>query len=274
MTSRYLEQPRPRLFGHRGASAHYPENTLPAFRASIEAGVPYLELDVWATRDGIVVAHHDETLQRLCGDPRRISDVTLTELKALDAGFGFSLDGSHRPSFGQGITIPTLDEVFKAFPTVFYNIEIKQESPAIEKAVLAVIETAGISDRVLLAAEQDAIMQRLRPLCGAIPTSFSFGELAAFFAWLQAGCRGDYRPPGVALQIPESWNGTPLVTAETVRAAHALGLEIHVWTVNETPDMERLLGLGVDGLMSDYPERLVEAVKRMRDAERGTRDAN
>lgn len=257
MTSRYLERPRPRLFGHRGASAHYPENTLPAFQAAIDAGVPYLELDVWATRDGVVVAHHDETLQRLCGDPRRISDVTLSELKALDAGFGFSPDGSHRPSSGQGITVSTLNEVFNAFPDALYNIEIKQESPAIEKGVLAAIESAGMADRVMLAAEQDSIMLRLRPLCSAIPTSFSFGELAAFFTWLQEGCRGDYRPPGIALQIPESWNGQLLVTAETVRAAHALGLEMHVWTVNETQDMERLLGLGVDGLMSDYPERLV-----------------
>lgn len=273
MTSRYLDGPRPRLFGHRGASAHHPENTLLAFQAAIEAGIPYLELDVWATRDGVVVAHHDETLQRLCGDPRRLSDVTLADLKALDAGSGFSPDGLHRPSFGLGITVPTLDEVFKAFPAAFYNIEIKQESPAIEKAVLAAIETAGMADRVLLAAEQDAIMQRLRPLCGAIPTSFSFGELAAFFTWLHGGCGSDYQPPGVALQIPESWNGRSLVTAETVGAAHALGLEVHVWTVNETQDMERLLGLGVDGLMSDYPERLVAVVEKMRDAGRGTRGA-
>jgi glycerophosphoryl diester phosphodiesterase len=265
MKSRYLAQPRPRLFGHRGASAHYPENTLPAFQAAIEAGVPYLELDVWATRDGIVVAHHDETLLRLCGDPRRISDVTLAELKALDAGCGFSPDGLNRPCLGQGITVPTLAEVFAACPAAFFNIEIKQEAPAIEEQVLAVIEAAGMADRVLLAAEQDAIMQRLRSLCGPIPTSFSFDELAAFFAWLQGGCQGDYRPPGAALQIPETWGGRTLVTPETVRAAHALGLEVHVWTVNEPQDMERLLGFGVDGLMSDYPERLVAVAGKRRD---------
>lgn len=259
MRSRYLEQPRPRLFGHRGASAHYPENTLPAFQAAIEAGVPYLELDVWATVDGYVVAHHDETLLRLCGDPRRVSEVTLAELKALDAGFGFSPDGLNRPCLNQGITVPTLAEVFKAFPAAFFNIEVKQEAPAIEEQVLAVIEEAGMADRVLLAAEQDTIMQRLRLLCGPIPTGFSFDELAAFFAWLQGGCRGAYRPPGAALQIPETWGGRTLVTPDSVRAAHALGLEVHVWTVNEPQDMERLLALGVDGLMSDHPERLVAA---------------
>jgi glycerophosphoryl diester phosphodiesterase len=262
MKSRYFEQPRPRLFGHRGASAHYPENTLPALRAACEAGVPYLELDVWATTDGHVVAHHDETLLRLCGDSRRISAVTLAELRELDAGFGFSPDGLNRPCLGQGIAVPTLAEVLAACPAAFFNIEVKQEAPAIETQVLAAIETAGMADRVLLAAEQDTIMQRLRPLCGPIPTSFSFGELAAFYGWLQGDSRGDYRPPGAALQIPESWGGRALVTAETVRAAHALGLEVHVWTVNEPRDMERLLDMGVDGLMSDYPERLVAVAGR------------
>jgi glycerophosphoryl diester phosphodiesterase len=262
MKSRYLEQPRPRLFGHRGASAHFPENTLPAFQAAVEAGVPYLELDVWATADGHVVAHHDETLLRLCGDSRRISDLTLAELKALDAGFGFSPDGTNRPCFNQGITIPTLADVLAAFPAAYFNIEIKQETPAIEEQVLAAIHAAGMADRVLLAAEQDSIMQRLRPLCGDIPTSFSFAELAAFFTWLQGGCRGDYRPPGVALQIPENWEGRALVTPGTLQAAHALGLEVHVWTVNEPQDMERLLDFGVDGLMSDYPERLVAVTGR------------
>jgi len=263
MKSRYLELPRPRLFGHRGASAHYPENTLPAFRAAAEAGVSYLELDVWATADGEVVVHHDETVQRLCGVDHRISELTLAELKGLDAGFGFSADGGiTHPFRGGDITVPTLTEVLAAFPGHFCNIEIKQEAPAIEKQVLEVVRRAGKAGQVLLAAEQDAIMQRLRPLCGGIPTSLSYGELAAFFGWLQGGCQGEYRPPGVALQIPESWQGMTLVTPESVRVAHAVGLEVHVWTVNEEQDMERLLGMGVDGLMSDYPERLVEVAVR------------
>jgi len=263
MKCRYLAPPRPRLFGHRGASAHYPENTLPAFRGAVEAGVPYLELDVWATADGEVVVHHDETLLRLCGVDRHITDLTLAELKTLDAGFGFSTDGDRTHPFrGGGITVPTLTEIFDAFPEAFCNIEIKQEAPAIEEQVLAAVRRAGRTEQVLLAAEQDSIMQRLRPLCAPIPTSLSFGELAAFFGWLHGGCQGEYRPPGVALQIPESWQGQPLVTPESVRIAHAVGLEVHVWTVNEPQDMERLLDFGVDGLMSDYPERLVAVAGR------------
>ncbi|BCR05356.1 glycerophosphoryl diester phosphodiesterase [Desulfuromonas versatilis] len=265
MTSVYLKPPPPRLFGHRGASAHFPENTLPAFRAAVEAGMPYLEMDVWATADGAVVVHHDETLQRLCGVDRRVSEITLAELRRMDAGWGFTPDGGGHPFRGKGITVPTLDEVLKEFPTAFCNIEIKQSAPSIEQLVLDTVRGAGMEARVLLAAEQDAIMTRLRPLCGTIPTSLSYGETAAFFAWLGGGCKGDYQPPGVALQIPETWGGRLLVSAESVQAAHAVGLEVHVWTVNDPQSVERLLKLGVDGLMSDYPEMLAGVAGKHKD---------
>jgi glycerophosphoryl diester phosphodiesterase len=261
VSSRYLDPPRPRLFAHRGASGHFPENTLPAFAAALEAGIPYLEMDVWATADGTVVVHHDETLRRLCGVERRISEVTLAELKGMDAGFGFTAaDGGH-PHRDRGITVPTLAEVLAAFPQALCNIELKQESPAAEEPMVKTISRAGAGGRVLLAAEKDAVMRRLRSRCGMIPTSLSFGEAADFFAWLAGGCRDDYCPPGVALQIPVRWGEKTLITADSVAAAHAAGLEVHVWTVNDPQEMRRLLAIGVDGLMSDYPELLSEVAK-------------
>jgi glycerophosphoryl diester phosphodiesterase len=263
MTVPYLAPPRPRLFAHRGASAHYPENTLPAFAAAVEAGITYLEMDVRATRDGVIVVHHDETLRRTCGVERPLSACTLAELLECDAGFGFTADGGATfPHRGREIIVPTLSAVLAAFPAAFCNIELKQDLPGVEKLLLDTLRRAGAEQRVLLAAEQDRIMERLRPLCGAIPTSLSFGESAAFFAWLQGGRLGDYRPPGVALQIPVRWGERELVTAASVAGAHAAGLEVHVWTVNEEMEMERLLALGVDGLMSDYPQRLLAVAGR------------
>lgn len=259
MKTRYFDPPLPRLYGHRGSSAHYPENTLPSFRAALDAGMPYLELDVWATRDGHVVIHHDENTLRLCGVNRRICDCTLPEVKDLDAGHTFSLDGGKSfPFRGKGISIPTLDELFQACPDALYNIEIKQESPPVETLVLAAIRRAGKENTVLMAAEKDQVMQRLRPLCGDIPTSFSYGELEAFFGWLGRGCPSGYHPPGVALQIPETYGMKTLVSPPMLEAAHSLGLEVHVWTVNKPADMERLLKWGVDGIMSDLPEILAE----------------
>lgn len=253
----YLAPSKPRGFAHRGASAYFPENTLPAFAAAMAAGVRYLEMDLWATCDGVVMVHHDPTLLRLCGDPRRLSDLTYAEVRRLDAGWGFSPDGGVTfPHRGQGIVIPTLAEVLAAFPSALCNLEIKQAQPAIEALTLETLRAAGAEARVLLAAEQDAIMARIRPLCGAIPTSLSLGEAALFFDWLTRGCCEAYTPPGVALQIPVVWQGRTLVSAESVGAAHAVGLEMHVWTVNQPEEIRRLLELGVDGVMSDYPEYL------------------
>lgn len=256
MTSRYFDPPRPRLFGHRGRSADFPENTLPAFAAALAAGVPYLELDVWATRDGRVVVHHDETLLRTCGDPRRVTDVDWAELRTLDAGYGFTADGRLFPFRGQGIGVPLLEEVLRNFPEAFVNIEIKQEEPAAEGEVLAAVRSTGSGERVLLASEKDAVLKRMRRICGDIPTSSSYGEVAAFLAWVQGGCAEGYRHPGAALQIPEEFGPVRLVTPVTVEAAHRIGVEVHVWTVNAEADMRRLLALGADGLMSDRPDLL------------------
>jgi glycerophosphoryl diester phosphodiesterase len=256
--SRYFQPQRPRLYAHRGAAGTCPENTMAAFRAAVEAGSRYLELDVWASRDGVVMIHHDETMLRTCNDPRRLSDLDLAELKQLDAGATFSSDGGLSIPFrNQGIGIPTLAELLREIPDIFFNIEIKQAQPPIEELVLAAVREAGAQEQVLLAAEHDEIMQRLRPLAGAIPTSLSFGELTAFFTWLLAGCPAGYQPPGAALQIPETYQGMRLVTEQSLAAAHAVGLEMHVWTVNEPADMRRLLELGVDGVMSDFPEVLL-----------------
>lgn len=256
MTSRYLTPSKPRFFAHRGASGAFPENTLPAFLAAARAGIPYLELDVWATADGQIVTHHDQTLLRLCGDPRPLPELTLAELQSLDAGHTFSLDGDQSfPFRGRGVKIPTLTEVFAACPHSRFNIEVKDPNPAAAAATVQAIRSAGREAEVLLAAEDHQILLRLRPLCPEIPTSLSFAEAAAFFSWLDGGCLQPYTPPGVALQIPEVYGSRQLITAESVAAAHAAGLEVHVWTVNQLADIQRLLALGVDGIMSDFPER-------------------
>ena len=255
----FLAPPRPRLFAHRGAPAVAPENTLPGFAAAVAAGIPYLELDVWATRDGVIVVHHDESLLRTCGVDRPLPALTLAELLDCDAGATFSPDGGQSfPFRGRGVIVPTLAGVFGAFPRAFCNIELKHDLPGTEKRLLETIRRAGAEQRVLLAAGKERIMQRLRPLRGAIPTSFSFDETAAFFAWCDAGCPDGYRPPGVALQIPLEWQGRRLIDAATVAAAHRVGLEVHVWTVNDRATLDELLTLGVDGVMSDDPALLAE----------------
>jgi glycerophosphoryl diester phosphodiesterase len=266
MKTRYFDPPYPRLFGHRGSAVSFPENTIPSFQAALNAGVPYLEMDVWATCDGHIVVHHDKSALRTCGSPLKITELKLTELKKLDAGFTFSPDGGKSHPFrGKGITIPTLEEVFQIFPQALFNIEIKQDIPAIEELTVESIRRAEKEDAVLLAAEKDAVMQKVRRVCQDIPTSLSYEEVAVFYDWVRNGCSGKIRTPGKALQIPEIYGSLTLVTQETVQAAHDAGLEVHVWTVNDPMDMKKLLAMGVDGIMSDAPKLLVKVAKTAAD---------
>lgn len=249
----YLSGPRPRLFAHRGGSSIAPENTLEAFRAGLAAGADRLELDVHATADGQVVVFHDATLDRTTDGSGPVREVTLAELRRLDAGARFAGPSGDFPFRGRGIVVPTLDELLEALPGVALNIEVKQDAPAIERAVLEVLARHGARDRVLLAAEDAAIMERIRAADPDGLTGFSTADVLEFFGRLEAGTLGGWLPPGAALQIPPSWEGTDLVTPSSVEAAHRLGLEVHVWTIDDPGEIDRLLDLGVDGIMTDDP---------------------
>lgn len=249
----YFDQPRPRVFGHRGAAGLAPENTFPSFALALELGATYLELDVHGTRDGTIVVVHDAELDRTTDGSGPVSALTLAEVERLDAGHQFSTDGRHFPYRGQGIRVPTLDALLRRFPSVPLNIEIKQEQPAIVDSVVQLIRAAGRSRDVVLAAEHDSIMATIRQAVGDdIATSFSTGDMIDFVGRLNGGF-GDYRPVGRALQIPPRFGDVELVTADSVAAAHRFGLEVHVWTINEREEIDRLLGLGIDGIMSDLP---------------------
>ncbi|HEY8515872.1 MAG TPA: glycerophosphodiester phosphodiesterase [Candidatus Binatia bacterium] len=259
---RYLDGPRPRLFAHRGGARIAPENTLAAFAAGLAAGADRLELDVHATRDGHVVVIHDPTVDRTTDGTGEVREMTLAELQRLDAGFHFAGPRGDFPYRARGVCVPTLAQLLEAFPGVPLNIEIKQCEPAIEEAVLDVLDRFRARDQVLLAAEDASIMERIRAAAPDMLTSFSALDVLGFVTALQNGQIDTYQPPGIALQIPPAFGDIELVTAESVAAAHRLGLEVHVWTIDEPDEMERLLDLGVDALMSDVPGLAAEVLRR------------
>jgi glycerophosphoryl diester phosphodiesterase len=245
--------PIPRVFGHRGAAGLAPENTLPSFALGLALGADVLELDVHASRDGVIVVAHDPTLERTTNGTGEVREHAWSVLQQLDAGYQFTRDGNDYPYRDQGVRLPTLEAVLRQFPNTQCNIEVKQQEPPIVEEVVRIINRLNATSRVMLAAEHDTIMQEIRRHAGAIPTSFSAAEVADFIGRLTGSNLGDYRPAGRALQIPPSFGDIELVTAESVAAAHRCGLEVHVWTINDRNEMERLLGLGVDGIMSDLP---------------------
>jgi len=217
---------------------------------------------VHATADGVVVVLHDETLERTTDGTGPVRALPLAAVERLDAGFRFRAPDGTYPYRDRGLRVPTLTALLEAFPGVPLNIELKQQAPAIEAAVLATLDRFAARERVLLAAEDAAIMARIRAAAPDVVTSFSAAEVADFVYRLRDGRLGDYRPPGVALQVPPAFRDTAIVTAESVAAAHALGLEVHAWTINDEAEMERLLDLGVDGIMTDFPARGSAVLRR------------
>ncbi len=258
----FLALDRPHLFGHRGASGEAPENTLASFEQAWAAGVSYLETDCHATSDGVIVLQHDATVDRTTDGAGSLSAHRYADLQQLDAGYRFTPDGGVTfPFRGTGIRIPRLSELISAFPEARVNLEIKSGEQSTVDEVVRLIRSANAEHRFLLAAEGDAIMARVRSACPGTALGTSRGGALAFFAALDEGRIADIDAPGDALQIPPAAFGRELVTRASVEAAHSLGMQMHVWTINDPSEMKRLLALGVDGMMSDYPGALVRAAR-------------
>jgi len=246
----------PRLFAHRGDNVRYPENTLPAFWSAVERGIPYLELDVWLTRDREVVVHHDRTTARTCGCKTDIPETRFAKIRKLDPGWGFVGSGGERPWYGQGVLIPTMQEILEAFPETHITVEIKQDSQRLCERLLEIVLDKGARDRVLLASHEDRVVQRVRALDPEIPTNFGYKEARDLILRASSGELSGYAPPAPALQIPPKREGRKLATPDVIQAAHSLGVEVHIWTVND-PDYARdLLQMGADGIMSDDSQML------------------
>lgn len=249
-------------FAHRGASAHAPENTLEAFRGAVRAGADGLELDVHLTRDGRVVVIHDDTLDRTTNGVGLVRDKTLAEIERLDAGYRFTEDGSY-PYRGKGLQIPTLDEVFREFPGLAVNVEIKEDQPRVEEAVLRVIRKAEAEERTLVASQRHAVIKRFREISGGeIDTSASGREIRVFSLLSRLRLESLLRPAYDALQVPVRYRGVDVLTPEFLAAAHSRGVRVDAWTVDEPGEMRRLLDMGVDVIMTNRPGTLQEALKQ------------
>lgn len=260
----FFDVPVPTVIGHRGASGELPENTMGAFERAVAQGAVILETDVHATRDGALVLFHDDTLERTTDGVGRIADHTLAELARLDAGHRFSPGGAGFPERGKGHRIPLLEDALRAFPGVRFNVEIKERVPALIADTVELVRRLGREDSVLLAAASNDTMEDLRAHLEKTGVRPAVGASAGdVVACVRAAIDGTPPPPGpMALQVPPDFAGRPLVTRELVAHAHAHGIVVHVWTINDPAEMERLLDLGVDGVMSDFPGRLAEVVAR------------
>ncbi|HEY8324348.1 MAG TPA: glycerophosphodiester phosphodiesterase [Ktedonobacterales bacterium] len=259
----FVTHERPLFFAHRGGAALAPENTLPAYENGLRYGADALELDIHYTRDGEIVVFHDDMLGRTTDGSGRLAALTLDELRRLDAGYRFTTDGGQSyPWRDKGVTIPTLREVFQRFPQTRINIEMKVNDAEGERRLARLLLDNGWGDRALVGSFHTDALQRFRALCeGHIATSASASETRNFLLGVLVRQTQRMRPTYDALQVPEVYRGIRVVSPTSIRLAHGLGLDVHVWTVDDREAMERLLDWGVDGLMSDRPDTLAEVYR-------------
>jgi glycerophosphoryl diester phosphodiesterase len=259
-------------YAHQGGAREAPSSTLYAFRAAVAAGATALEMDVHATADGHLVVCHDATVDRTTNGTGAISRLTLAEVRALDNAYWFvpgEIAVTDRPDGGYPLRgrapddpelrVATLGEVLEAFPGVLLNLDIKQTAPAVEPyeaALAALLREHGRADDVIVASFNDLATTRFSELAPEIPTSPGTVGVGMFISALRQGEPYD-RGHHAALQVPPSFGPTVIVDEEFVAAAHAAGLAVHVWTIDDPEEMARLVALGVDGIMSDRPSVLV-----------------
>ncbi len=232
----YLEHEGPIAFAHRGGTSAAPENSLRAFADAVALGFTYLETDVHTTSDGILVAFHDNDLQRTCGEKRTIEGSTWDELKSA------RLSGTD--------AIPLLDDLLDEFPNAKFNIDCKADSalePLIQK-----LKDRDCLDRVCIGSFSDKRLERVREEFGSsVCTSMGPREVAKLVARSASHLPLPVTDHALLAQVPVSQGPIPVVTKQFVRTAHSLGLQVHVWTIDDPIEIARLLDLDVDGIMSD-----------------------
>ncbi len=268
---------------HRGNSMDVPENTMEAFKDAVDLKVDVIETDVRLTKDDQFVFLHDGKLNRTTNAKGKVQDYTLAELKRLDAGYSFENENGEHPFRGKGFKIQTVDEIIEAFPRMRFNMDIKSKDPRAPSLLARKLESLGIKDgndsRVMVGSFWQKQIERFRSASG-IPTSASIKDNLAFRSkarkWQKQRARGKISMEGTnqesvfgkklpyfALQIPERFAIITIINGPSfIEFAHAVGISVQVWTINERPDMERLLDWGVDGIFTDTPALLLDVLAK------------
>jgi|SRR6185312_4453236 len=227
-----------RIYAHRGASAECPENTMAAFRRAVALGVDALELDIHATRDGVLVVSHDPDGRRMAHVNERLSELTFAEAQRWDVG--------------NGERLPRFEDVISEFALPL-NVDLKRD---IADATVALLRRMNAEERVCLASFQVQTMRRVRALGYRGPTALSRAEVLAALALPAELRRGRWRMRAARAQLPLS-----LARPWVVRRMKALGLAVDFWTVDDPALARRLVALGADGVMTNDPARIVPALR-------------
>ncbi len=252
----------PLIFAHQGGETLRPTNTMLAFRHAVALGADVLDTDMQRTSDGVLVLVHDETVDRTSDGTGAVRDLSFDELRQLDFAHSFTTDGGEtHPYRDQGHGVVTVEELFVNFPTHRIGIEIKQTPAVAATELCAVIARLGREDDVLVSSFEQRNMDVFRRECPDVATSATEGEVRTFYVLHRLGLVGLSSPTFDAFQVPERSGGVQLLTSGFIDDARAVGVPIVPWTIDDPADLERVLGLGVEGINTNYPDRLADLVR-------------
>ncbi len=256
------------VIAHQGGEQVRPSNTMAAFDHAAELGVDVLEMDVHGTADGVLVVIHDDTVDRTTDGMGKVNEMTFAEIQQLDAGYYWTDDdGATYPYRGQGITIPALEEVLQAHGDLPMVIEIKQEEPSIVEPFCAMLQQYEMTDHVLVASFHHETLVEFREACPGVATSMSQKEITPLWVLSNLGLEEFYTPAGQAVQVPLKstlpvLGEVDVVTERFINNAHKRNVHVDVWTINDPGEMVRLIDIGVDGIITDRPDLLLEVLGR------------
>ncbi len=249
---------------HRGESGNIPENTILALETAVEIGVDVLESDIRFTKDNVPILYHDETLVRMTGKDEKVRKKTLDELLQFDLGYNFTTDvGRTYPYRGRGLTVVTLEEALKRFPDTILNLDIKDTFKEAPDEVARVLLENQRTEKIMIASFHPKQLKRFRKKAPMIPTSAHPNEIRNFvIGTMMRSMRFFVRSVKYkAFQVPEYYGSLQVVSPRFVAAAHNRDIAVHVWTINDRENMERLLNMEVNGIFTDFPSLLREVLE-------------
>ncbi|MDX1415809.1 MAG: glycerophosphodiester phosphodiesterase [Candidatus Promineifilaceae bacterium] len=266
-TKPYAHQGDVVILAHRGFSGRFPENTLLAFSKAAELPIDGLEMDIHATKDGVLVISHDDSVARMTNGQGCIQEYSLAALKELDAGYHFSPDGGKTYPFrGQGLSIPSMAEVLERFPDLWINVDIKQHEKRVVEEFCRLIEYHGAQEQLCVGSFSSETVQQFRRICPQVVTLATRSEILQLFLFNKLRLERWFKG-GHAMQISPQhtqWGITmDIATPHFIEAAHRRNTAVHLWTLDDEAEMRRFVQMGADGIITNYPDRALRHLGRL-----------
>ncbi len=252
------------VYAHMGGDGIWPGDTLYAYDQAVTLGVDAFDMDAHITKDGQIVLIHDENIDRTTNGSGQVDELSLAELKKLDAAYWWSNDGGKTyPYRDKRISIPGLEEVFQKYPQMRYLIEIKLTRTPIARPLCDLIHRYQLQDKVIIASFHDDAMKTFRETCPDVATSAAKNEVLAFVLLSKIGLSGLISPQYQALQVPfetsESY-GIPIITPNFIKAAHAKNIRVETWTLDDPELFKTYMDWGLDGVDTDRPDLILQGL--------------